>query len=569
VTSESIYRFGTFEVRPRVRQVRNAGAVVEAQPKAFDLLLYLIENRDRVVDKDELLTKLWPGTVVSESALTQVVRKARSLVGDDGSRQTIIRTIQRRGFRFVATLDPTSEAPRAEAAVAPRAAEPSVAVLPFVDMSPERDQEYFCDGMVEEIINELAKIPDLRVAARTSTFAFKNRPDDVREIGRRLGVQSVLEGSVRKAGDRLRVTAQLIDADSGFHLWSQRWDRGIEDMLAVQTEIAHRIASALRRPRDTEAEASVARFTADDLCDRGFAYLHRHGRRSQRFAIDLFRQALVLDPRSVGAWAGLALSHAVLFRTSDDRHLAEAQFAAARATELEPRAAQSSTARGAAAAIAGDFDAAEAAFRQAIDYDPAFFEAYYYYAHACTEAGQYRKAAELYEQAAELRPDDYQALVFACQAYRSLGQRDDEKDAALRQLARAERALATDPTDARALSLSTGPLITLGRVPEALAWSVRACALEPDEPYVHYNAACSFAVLGETEQALAAIERGIVGGRLCRPAWIEHDDDLASIREHPRFKALFAAAGGAAKHDAVGVASGRAAESEAPAARRH
>ena len=214
-------------------------------------MVYLIENRDRVVDKDELLAKLWPGTVVSESALTQIVKKARSLAGDDGDRQAVIRTVQRRGFRFVGELATAAEPPRRKpAAQRAAAAEPSVAVLPFVDMSPEHDQEYFCDGMAEEIINELTHVPGLRVAARTSTFAFKNRADDVRDIGRRLGVQSVLEGSVRKGAERLRVTAQLIDADSGFHLWSERWDRRQEDMLAIQGEIAQLIAAALRRPRD-------------------------------------------------------------------------------------------------------------------------------------------------------------------------------------------------------------------------------------------------------------------------------------------------------------------------------
>jgi TolB-like protein len=251
---DSIYRFGACEVHPHLRQVRLAGSALDAQPKAFDLLLYLIENRDRVVDKQELLDRLWPGTVVTESALTQVVRKARSLTGDDGDRQAVIKTVQRRGFRFVAALRTTAPtgATRASRGAA-RSAEASVAVLPFVDMSPEQDQEYFCDGMAEEITNRLTRVPGLRVAARTSTFAFKNRTDDVRDIGRQLGVRSVLEGSVRKWRDRLRVTAQLIDADSGFHIWSERWDRPQEDVLGIQEEIAQLIASMAAPRRGTES----------------------------------------------------------------------------------------------------------------------------------------------------------------------------------------------------------------------------------------------------------------------------------------------------------------------------
>jgi adenylate cyclase len=254
--------------------------------------------------------------------------------------------------------------------------------------------------------------------------------------------------------------------------------------------------------------------------------------------MDLFRQALIIDPKAARAWAGLALSHAVLFRTAADHHRDQAAEAAAGATELDPRSAEAWTARSAAAAIAGDFAGAAEAFSRAIACDPACFEAHYYFGHACIEVGEYQRAVDIYERAAALRPDDYQALVFARTAYRSLAQQEHERSAAMRQLAAAERALAADSTDARALSLSAGSLITLGRVAEARAWTLRACDLEPEEPYVHYNAACALARLGETEQALAALERATEAGELCRTAWVEHDEDLASLRDHPRFKAL-------------------------------
>jgi adenylate cyclase len=558
MNAEPIYRFGTCEVLPRQRQVRCDGVLAESQPKAFDLLLYLIANRDRVVDKDELLAKLWPRSVVTESALTQIVRKARSLVGDDGARQTVIRTFQRRGFRFIAPVEAAASEPGPLPSAQKRAVEASVAVLPFVDMSPERDQEYFCDGMAEEITNELVQIPGLRVAARTSAFAFKNRAHDVREIGSHLGVKSVLEGSVRKAGDRLRVTAQLVDAESGFHLWSERFDRPLEDMLAVQAEIAERIASALRRPQAAHAGAEST-FTVDDFCRRGLAYLHRHGQRSQRFAIDLFRQALAIAPESARAWAGLAMSHAMLYRAVATGHRGEAAEAAARASELDPRSPEAWTARGMVAAIARDFPGAEAAFKKALLYGPALFEAHYYYGHACTENGRFEQAAGHYERAAELRPDDYQALVFACQVYRSLGMHEQARDAARRQLVVAERALANDPTDARALSLSAGSLILVGRITEARAWTTRACALEPDEPYVHYNAACAFALLGEIDAALTALERGTEGPNLCRPTWVERDTDLDPLRDHPRFKALLAELADAARGGRIEPARGHAA----------
>jgi len=535
----SIYRFNNREVDTRLRQVRANGTPVDVQRKTFDLLVYLIENRDRVVDKDELLGQLWPDTVVTDSALTQIVRKARSLAGDDGNRQAVIRTIQRRCFRFVAVVQVQSEASDPVRAAAPM--EPSVAVLPFADMSAERDQEYFCDGMAEEIIAELTRVPGVRVAARTSSFAFKNRADDVRDIARQLGVNTVLEGSVRKTGERLRVTAQLVDAVTGFHLRSERWDRKVEDMLAIQQEIAQRIAAALQGSRSSAGPEPVV-FTTDDLCDRGFARLQRTSRRSQRFAIDLFQQALAIDPKSPRAWAGYALSHVVLYptttSTSTKQHRADMLRMANRAKELGPSSAVAWTAFGAATAINQGFAAAESAFLRAIELDAALFESYQYFGHACFEAGEYHRAAELYEQAAAVRPDDYQALVFARQAYRSLGRATEERGAAERQVAAGERALRADPTDARALSLSSGSLVVLGRVDEARDWTRRACALEPNEPYVHYVAASVLAQLGEVEEALSELESGTENGRLCRPSWVEHDEDLASLRDHPRFQAL-------------------------------
>ena len=531
-----IYRFNNREVVICLRQVRADGAPVDAQPKTFDLLVYLIENRDRVVDRDELLDRLWPDTIVTDSALTQVVRKARSLAGDDGNRQAVIRTIQRRGFRFVAGVQVRSGA--AELGRTAAVAEPSVAVLPFADLSAEHDQEYFCDGMVEEIVAELTRVPGLRVAARSSAFAFKHRADDVRDIARQLGVSTVVEGSVRKAGERLRVTAQLIDAVTGFHLKSELWDRKLEDMLAVQQEIAQRIAAAL--PRSHRRGPAAVGLTTDELCDRGFAHLQRTTRRSQRFAVDLFQQALAIDPKSVRAWAGQALSHVMLYpaTTSTKQYRAEALQAATRATELGPYSAVACTALGAAIAINENLEAAERAFTRAIDLDATLFEAYLYFGHACFEAGEYQRAAELYERAAAVRADDYQALVFVRRAYQALHRETEERRAAERQVVAAERALRADPADARALSVSSGSLVVLGRVDEARDWTRRACALEPNEPYVHYNAAGVLARLGQVEDALMALESGTENGRLCRPSWFERDEDLTSLRQHPRFQTL-------------------------------
>jgi len=512
------------------------GVVADAQPKAFDLLLYLLRNRDRVIDKDELLEQLWPGVVVSESALTQALRKARAMIGDDGNRQESIRTIQRRGFRFVADVAVESGAAQPSDTQQP-VPEASAAVLPFADMSPNRDQEYFCDGMTEEIITALTRTPGLKVPARTSVFALKGTAHDVREIGRMLGVNTVLEGSVRKYGERLRVTAQLIDARTGYHIWSERWDRGLEDMLMLQDEIAERIAAAVKP--GARPPGNLPQPSAEEFCRRGLVYVHRFSRRSQWFAQELFHQALALDPSNARAWSGLAISEVLVYRYSaaTEERRDEAIRAANRAIELDAASPDAWTAKGAAATICCDFEDAKEAFERAIELDPDHFEAHYYFGRACTENGRHEAAARLYERAAALRPMDYQALLFAKQAYRFLDIPERAKELEPRIVVAAEHALREDPTDARALSLTACALQATGRESEAHAWLNRAIALEPDEPHVLYNSACAFVHLGEPGKALDLLER-IDFSAMANKSWMDNDRDLDPLRGEPRFRAL-------------------------------
>jgi adenylate cyclase len=429
-----VYRFLNCAVDVAQRQVCVDGASVETQPKAFDLLVFLIEHRDRVVDKDELLRVIWPGVVVTESALTQCLRKTRAMVGDDGDRQAVIRTFQRRGFRFVAPLQATSSVGGEEAAA--KAPDPlSVAVLPFADLSAQRDQQHLCDGIAEAIIDELTQNTQLHVASRTSACAFRDRAEDVREIGRRLSVVWILEGSVQRSGDLLRVTAQLIDVRSGFHTWSRRWDRRVEEIFAIQDEIARRVAESFHMgssaTRPLFPGRTTSRPTAYDLHLRGLSYLHRFSARSQRFAIDMFTQALAVDPGFARAWAGLAASHILLYRfaRATEHHREEATRAAERAVELDPTSPAAWVARGGAATLIGDPRAAEAALKRAIELGPRHFEAHYYYGRAAIEWGELEHATALLERAAELRPDDYQALVLAAHAYRSLNQPENARRA--------------------------------------------------------------------------------------------------------------------------------------------
>ena len=241
------YRFGDCELDPRRRELYRGGAVAAVEPQVFDLLLYLIQHRERVISKDELISTVWQGRMVSESALFNRINAVRSAIGDTGQQQRLIKTLPRKGIRFSGEV-------REEDVPGPALAKgsglalpdrPSLAVLPFTNLSGDPDQEYFADGISEDLITGLARIRWLFVSARNSAFVYKHRAVDVKQVSRELGVRYVLEGSVRRSGNRLRVSAQLVDATTGGHHWAERYDRKLGDIFSVQDAITSSVAAAI------------------------------------------------------------------------------------------------------------------------------------------------------------------------------------------------------------------------------------------------------------------------------------------------------------------------------------
>lgn len=544
LSSPPEYRFRNVVLDRDRRELRIDGHATETQPKVFDLLEYLIEHRDRVIDKSELMEALWPDVVVTEASLSQALKKARRLVGDDGDRQEVIRTVQRRGFRFVAVLETSQKlvSPPARSSVT------SVAVLPFADMSPNADQSHLCEGMAEEIMTALTRVEGLRVAARASSFAFKGRNMDMREIASKVGVQAIVDGSVRRAGDRLRVTAQLVDADSGFQRWSDRWDGHVDDVFAIEDQIAIQVAEALRvhLTMSQRASMSVARareLSAYELYLRGLAMRAGFGGRSQRFAIDLFERALKSDPTYVPAWLGLATSRslAYLYAEASKENLDGASYAGAQAIKLNPDSAEAQVAFAIAAALRADFGVADRAFESAQHLNPRLFDAWYFHARSCSPRGLHERAAMLYRTAADIKADDYEARNMLVQTLVSLRRLDEVIAASAEAVAAAERAVAINPNDVRALVLGSGMYARLGKDSDAREWMQRALRLEPDEPFVHYNVACAWVLLRDHERALQHLE--LVGfGTMANRSWLEHDSSFDPIRYEPRFQALIARA---------------------------
>jgi TolB-like protein/Flp pilus assembly protein TadD len=425
--------------------------------------------------------------------------------------------------------------------------EASVAVLPFADMSREKDQEYFCEGIAEEIIGALSRIEGLHVASRTSAFRFKPGATDVREAGRQLRVRNLLEGSVRKNEGRLRISVQLAETATGYQVWSQTYDRTATDVLTLQSEIAGNVARALRVALTPKEKAELARSPtkdadAYDYYLRGRKFFYGYGPRDIEFAIQMFARAVASDPDFALAYAGLAdcWCYIYLHGTRADAVREQACWASARALELDPGCAPAHASQGMSLSLGGRDEEAVASFEKAIALDPGSFEAHYFYARHCFGRGDKEKALELYEGAMRIRPEDYQSPLLAAQSYDDLGRPEQAAAARRRGIAAAERHLEFNPDDVRALYMAANGMAALGDRQRAAQWAERALALRPDDSMALYNIACIYSLLGMCEPALACLESSVKFGMHHR-GWLEHDSNLDPLRSNLRFQALLAA----------------------------
>jgi TolB-like protein len=345
-----IYEFGLYKLDADRLELWCDDEPVAVEPQVFSLLLCLIENRERVVSKDQLIEQVWNSRIVSDATMSSRINAARHAVGDDGKAQTVIRTIPRRGFRFVAEVSENaaahgtaSELTRTGAAPAP-GGKPTLAVLPFRNMSRDAEQDYFADGVTEDLITALSSIRWLFVIARNSSFSYKGDSPEAVEVASDLGVRYVLQGSVRKAGDRVRISAQLIDSFTGTHVWADRYDRELGDIFALQDEMAETIVGAIE-PELAKAERQRARskrpdrLDAWDLYQRGLAKLYQYTSESLTEAQQLFYRARELDPELSPAYSASAEAYYIGvvygFSESPDDDREQALTAAQRAVELD------------------------------------------------------------------------------------------------------------------------------------------------------------------------------------------------------------------------------------------
>ena len=426
----------------------------------------------------------------------------------------------------------------------PRQERPSIAVLPFLNMSGDPEQEYFSDGITEDVITDLSKVSGLFVVARNTVFTYKGKTVEVQEVAKHLGVNYILEGSVRKAGSRVRVTGQLINGKDGGHVWADRYDRDLTDIFAIQDEITHAIVEQLKVKLLPQEKKSIGQTPTDNVEAytyylRGRQFLHRHSKSYYQSARRMFVKAAELDPNYARAYAGIADCDSFLFLHYSAPVEIEAILGmSSKALELESGLAEAHASQGLALSLAERYDEANREFEQAVALDPTSFEAHYFFARACFAQGKLERAAALFERAAELKPDDYQSVILLIQIYRSLGRDEDGKKAAQRGVERAELELTVHPDNARPAYLGAAALVSIGEIERGREWLARALTTDPDDILTQYNVACLYAKLGESDAALELLERLLPNANHETKAWIRHDSDFDSLQNQPRFQKI-------------------------------
>jgi TolB-like protein/Flp pilus assembly protein TadD len=512
----------------------------------------MVENHGRIITKDELLQKVWPDAYVEEATLAQNVFTLRKQLCDDREGTLYIETIPKRGYRFVAEVRQVDTA-----AIAPVSApttggdrtleldpHKSVAVLYFENLSGEKEDEYFRDGMTEDVITELAKIKVLRLFPRSAVLAFRDKPLPVTEVGQQLRAAFVLEGSVRRAGNRLRITARLVETGTGHSVWAERYDRQLEDVFAIQDEIAQNIARALRVMLSDQEKREIEKVPTRDVQAydyylRGRQVVYQFRRKGLEFARQMFARAIVLDPSYAAAFAGVAdcSSFLYMYFEASENNLREATNASRRAVALDPELAEAHTSQGLAESLSKNYQEADKEFKAAMRLNPKLFDPCYLYARCLFTQGRMKEAADWFRKASGLNPADYQALSHLGMCFRSLDRQEEARRANEDALRVMERHVELYPEDARALYLGATALLLHGDRDRCLEWLGRALAIDSEETTILYNAACTYSLWGEREQAIDLLEKAVRNG-YGHKEWIENDPDFVPLRDHPRFQAL-------------------------------
>lgn len=487
-----------------------------------------------------------PGGIAVSSSVYDHVGSRLDLSFEDRGRHTL-KNIERPVHIYAVLFDRPDDAAPPPISDSPVADARSIVVLPFTNMSGDPDQEYFSDGLTEDIITDLSKISGLLVTPRNTTFAYKGRSLKIGQIAGELSVRYVLQGSVRTSGGRVRISAQLIDARNEDHVWADRYDRDLSDIFAIQDEIAHAIVGQLKikmRPEEVRALASDPTTNVE-----AYTYYLR-GRKFARtmtmsylvLARRMFSKAVELDPNYARAYAGIADCDSALYIWyAAELPIGEILDMTSKALALDPHLAEAHAARAIALHHADRDQEADTYFARALALDPNLFEANFHFAHRLFKRGQFEEAIIYFERSAGLYAEDYVSPVLMAAACRSLDRPQEGLKWAAEGARRAERAAELNPGNSAPVHRAALAYAQTGDRARAVSWINRALAMDPNDVITRYNAVCVHSVLGDTDRAIELLENLLPNSSFYQIGWFDNDSDLDNIRPDPRFRRLMEA----------------------------
>ena len=416
-----------------------------------------------------------------------------------------------------------------------------VAVMPFQDMSSEQDIGYFCQGLAEEIQNALCKVERLSVAARARALQYRNEGMEIVEVARKLGTHALLEGSVRKSGNVVRISVQLVSANSGYDVWSQSFDRELSDIFQLQREVARDIADTLRLTMNHKPEEGDIKCDpkAYDSFLRGMRFFRKRSALNTGYARQMFERAIEIEPEYGRAWAGLSYTYSFEFLNfnASEANRKAAVMASKKAVKHSPELSETYVALGIVHSLSNHFSKADLAFEKAALMEPANFEAYYFNACNAVKNGNYQKAIGLFQEASDADEEDYQSVLLQSQLYDSLGDVENSEMVLRKGLDLARTSLDLRPDDVRAWNVGAMALLQLGEHEIAREWMEKSLKNSPPDSIVEYNAACFYSLSGDLEQSLNYLER-CRGNGVLDDAWWRNDAHLDAVRKLPQFKEI-------------------------------
>ena len=417
----------------------------------------------------------------------------------------------------------------------------SVAVLPFTDRIGKSNQAHFCAGVAEELLNTLARVPGLRVVPRVASCNFSSE-NDVVTSGAKLGADTLLGGWIMRTAGRLQLKAILYDTRNGREIWSQRFDRTVQDIMEIQYVITTAVVRELGLAKEDAVSAVQLPVEprAYDFFLRGLSYFSRHTTQDIVYARQMLKQAIEIEPGYGRAWAGVAYTHGFeyMYFNASNVNLAEVRRTSAKALKLAPELAQAHVASGIANCMRHNYRKTEKEFAKAIQLDPGNFQAWYFFGRAKVHEGDTPRALKLFDCASKVRPEDFQSVLLQTQLYISLGREDKAIEVTREGIKRARAALAINPNDNRALNLGAFALWRLGESAEAGRWMSRSLENAPMDSIIQYNGACFYSLAGEVNQALDCLENCLIKVGNINREWLEHDSDMDNIRGHPRYEEI-------------------------------